>query len=65
MIAAADIAKQLQPDDAACIGNYRRLNVRLRLVIEQALDGEWHVCVGIDCDLSALAIIKGNGKYFR
>ena len=33
----SDTAKQLQSNDAACIGDHRRLNVRLRLVIEELL----------------------------
>ena len=31
-------AEQLQSDDAACIGDHRRFDARLGLVIEQASD---------------------------
>ena len=47
-------AKELQSDDAACIGDHRRLNVRLGLVIEQACDVEGLMFVGIECDRSVL-----------
>ena len=53
LVAIRRTAEELQADDAACIGDHRRVNVRLGLVIEELLrDVKALVLVGSECEFA-------------
>ena len=57
-------AEQLQPNDAACIGDHRRLDVQLGLVIEQAPDRERFVLIGIELRGTLWPLSKVRVRFF-